>query len=101
VTNDLTEATQTIRRRAYFNETERDSVAEYQFTLTAQSWSKDSYYVASSWPLKSLIVIADTENAALVEAERLLGDPGDYRYWRFWVNEVKDTRLLLTKEKDD
>jgi hypothetical protein len=71
-------------------------MTDYAFTLRAQQWRDDPYYVASSAPMHTLTVVASTKQEAFNEAERVLGAPDRYRYWRYWVTETKDVRLIAT-----
>jgi predicted RNase H-like HicB family nuclease len=69
-------------------------VADYQFNLTAQAWRRDSYYVASSQPIRELQIVASTEDEARTEAHRVLGEIDSSWYWRIRVQSMKDVRLL-------
>ena len=70
-------------------------MAEYVWKMRAQSWSDDTYYVASSEPLKPIEVIASTQDEALEEAARALGDPGRGRHWQFFGIKASDARLRI------
>lgn len=68
-------------------------MAEFAFKIRAQQWRTDPYYVGSSAPVYPVEVVAETKQEAINEAARMLGDPARDRYWRFWVDSVKDARL--------
>lgn len=69
-------------------------MTDYAFTIKAQAWRVDPYYVASSQPVKNLTVVASTEAEAKAEARRVLGEIDNAWYWRFWVIESRDARLV-------
>ena len=70
------------------------SVADYSWKFKAQAWRTDPYYVASSQPIKRVIVAASTEDEARDEARRMLGPLLHGWYYRFWLVKAKDIRLL-------
>lgn len=61
--------------------------------MRGQSWSDDTYYVASSAPFKPIEVIASTQDEAIEEAVRMLGDAGRDRHWKFFNIKARDVRL--------
>lgn len=69
-------------------------MADYAFKFKAQAWRRDSYYMGSSQPVKELTVIATTEAGGKEEARRVLGSIDSAWYWRFWLVESQDVRLL-------
>ena len=69
-------------------------VADYVWKMQAQAWSNDTYYVASSKPIKPIEVIASTQDEAIEEAVRMLGDPGRDRHWKFFGIKARDVRLV-------
>lgn len=70
----------------------------YQFTFDMQTWDVDPYYVGSGAPVyRDVTVIASTKTEALEEGKRLMGSPGNSRYWRFFNLKAVDVRLI-TKE---
>jgi len=71
-------------------------VAEFAFRLKAQEWRSDSYYVAISQPVKRVTLSAATEEEATSDARTMLGAPRPGRYWRFWLVEATDARLVAT-----
>jgi hypothetical protein len=71
-------------------------MADYAFEITAQQWSRDSYYVSSSRPVIRVTVVASTQADAVTEAKRMLGDPERSRYWRIGVGKAIDVRLAGT-----
>ena len=76
-------------------------MSDYAFSLTAQQWRTDPYYVGSSAPVHRLTVVAATKQEAINEGARVLGEASAHRYWRFWVKSMKDVRLLTDAEKAD
>ena len=70
------------------------SVAEYSWEFKVQAWRTDRYYVGSSQPVDRITVVASTEVEAKVEARRMLGPLNSGWYYRFWLIEAKDIRLL-------
>lgn len=81
-------------RRNFKQQGDPKNMTDYAFTLTAQQWRDDPYYVASSAPVHKVTVVASTKQEAFNEAERVLGAPSSHRYWRYWVKEMKDVRLI-------
>lgn len=68
-------------------------MADYAFQLEAQQWRTDPYYVASGRPIKHLTVVATSEDLAIEEAKKVLGEPERGYYWRFVTRDIKDARL--------
>ena len=76
-------------------------MSSYVFEIKAQQWDRDSYYVASNYPIHRLMVVATTKEEALIETDRVLGYPADGRYWRHWIVSVKDIRLVRNETAGD
>lgn len=77
---------------------EADPNPRYLYRGTAQSWNTDSYYVASSAPVYSFSVVAQTWDEAMELATAMLPRAGDRRYYRFWLKEALDMRDPATKK---
>lgn len=75
-------------------------MADYAYTMRAQAWNRDSYYVASSAKVHEVAVVASSEEDARAEARRILPELNSSHYYRFWLDKVKDIRLLSDKEKE-
>jgi hypothetical protein len=73
--------------------------AQYAWPISAQQWDDDPYYVASSWPVHKVVVVASNQKDAIAEALRLLGESKRGRHWRTWTGKAKDLRLLTEAEK--
>jgi hypothetical protein len=66
---------------------------EYVWKMTAQAWRDDPHYVGSSAPRTPIEVVAATQQEAINEAARALGDPGRHWVWRFFGITARDLRI--------
>ena len=72
-------------------------MSDYEFDLKAQQWSKDRYYVGSSDRNYPMTVIASVKQEAIDKAVAVLGAPDYDRYWRFWVLNIREVKLLAVE----
>ena len=73
-------------------------MAEYAYKIIAQPWHVDPYYVASGQRKESLEIVASSDAEAKEEALKLLPEINSAYYWRFFIQERTDLRVLAAKE---
>ena len=74
------------------------TVPRFAFEMRYASRPNDPYYVTNWDHGATITVVAETQKAAINQADKALGDAGRHRHWVFKTLNITDTRITRTEQ---